>query len=296
MGDGMFEAFRHDLWQEMIGGRRKPKLELLERRPAKPRLKTPVLFVHGAYTGAWCWEDYFLPYFAEQGIHAFAVSLRGHGRSEGRQMLAATSLADYVDDVARTVEQLPAPPLLVGHSMGGMVVQKYLERQVKVPGVVLMASVPPQGLGLPTLRLMLHDPWLLWQVSLIQHVDPSYANLETARRMGFSESLSDEELQRHQARFGPESSRAIWDMTVADLVCPWRIERPPMLVLGGEKDALFTQRMVQATARAYGVEAEIFPDMAHMMMLEPGWQQVADRINSWIETLEREQEGTAAAK
>ncbi len=98
MGDGMFEAFRHDLWQEMIGGRRKPKLELLERRPAKPRLKTPVLFVHGAYTGAWCWEDYFLPYFAEQGIHAFAVSLRGHGRSEGRQMLAATSLADYVDD------------------------------------------------------------------------------------------------------------------------------------------------------------------------------------------------------
>lgn len=281
----MFGVYRHDLWQDMVG-RRMPRLELLERRPSAPRLETPVLFVHGAYAGAWCWDDYFLPYFAEQGVHAAAVSLRGHGGSEGRQQLAATSLADYVDDVAWAVRQLPRPPLLVGHSMGGMVVQKFLERQVQVPGVVLMASVPPQGLGLPTLRLMLHDPWLLWQVSLIQHVNPSYANLETARRMGFSAALSDEEMRRHQERFGPESSRAIWDMTIADLVCPWRIDKPPMLVLGGEKDALFPQRMVRATASAYGVTAEIFPDMAHVMMLEPGWQQVAERIIAWLTALE----------
>lgn len=269
-------------------GRRAPALELLERRPAEARVKAPVLFVHGAYAGAWCWEDHFLPYFAEQGVHAYAVSLRGHGSSEGRQQLAATSLADYVDDVAWAVSQLDQPPVLVGHSMGGMVVQKYLERQVEVAGVVLMASVPPQGLGLPTLRLMLHDPWLLWQVSLIQHVDPSYANLETARRMGFSASMSDAELLRHQERFGPESSRAIWDMTVADLVCPWRIDKPPMLVLGGDQDALFTQRMVRATASAYGVTAEFFPDMAHVMMLEPGWRQVADRILAWMAALEQQ--------
>lgn len=266
-------------------GRRMPVLELLERRPADAKLSTPVLFVHGAYAGAWCWEDFFLPYFAEQGIHAYALSLRGHGGSEGQQQLATTSLADYVDDVAWAVDKLDRPPVLVGHSMGGMVVQKYLERKAEVAGAVLMASVPPHGLGLPTLRLLLHDPWLLWQVSLIQHVDRSYATSETARRMGFSERLPDDELQRHQARFGPESTRAIWDMTVADLVRPWRVNTPPMLVLGGEKDALFTQRMVRATAKAYGVTAEFFPDMAHVMMLEPGWQQVADRIIHWMTML-----------
>lgn len=285
----MFGIYQHGFWRDMTE-RGAPELELLERRPATVRLRTPVLFVHGAYAGAWCWEEYFLPYFAEQGIHACAVSLRGHGGSAGRQQLAVTTLADYVDDVEQAVSRFPQPPVLVGHSMGGMVVQKYLERHADVPGAVLMASVPPQGLGLPTLRLMLRDPWLLWQVSLIQHVSPIYANPTTARRMGFSEAMPQAELERHQSRFGPESSRAIWDMTMTDLVCPWRIKTPPMLVLGGAKDALFTPRMVRATASAYGLEAEFFSDMAHVMMLEPGWQQVADRIIAWMATLEGEAE------
>lgn len=261
------------------------QLELLEQLSSNPTVQVPVLFVHGAYGGAWCWQEHFMPYFAERGIHSFALSLRGHGNSQGRERLATTTLADYVDDLSWAVEQMPQPPVLVGHSMGGMIIQKYLERQVDVLAVVLMASVPPQGLGLPTIRLMLHDPALLWQMSLIQHIDPSYGSLETARRVGFSDAMPDEELQRLRERFGPESSRAIWDMTVSDLVCPWRIKKPPMLVLGGADDALFTPAMVRSTADAYNVQAELFPDMAHVMMLEPGWQRVADRIIDWVAAL-----------
>jgi pimeloyl-ACP methyl ester carboxylesterase len=253
-----------------MNGRPAPRLEIVEWRPSAQALETPVLFVHGAYAGAWCWEEYFLPYFAERGVHGYALSLRGHGRSEGRQWLATTTLGDYVEDVERVVRGMPRPPVLVGHSMGGMIVQKYLERHADVPGVVLMASVPPQGLGLPTLRLMLCDPWLFWRVSLMQHPNPVYADFKTARRAGFSDTVPDAELRRFQSRCGPESSRAMWDMTVSDLVRPRRIRKPPMLVLGGGRDALFTPGMVQATASAYGAQAEIFPDMAHVMMLEPG--------------------------
>lgn len=54
-----------------------------------------------------------------------------------------------------------------------------------------------------------------------------------------------------------------------------------MLVLGAENDRGFSVAEQHATARAYGTEAEIFPDMAHVMMLEPGWKLVADRILSW---------------
>lgn len=270
-----------------MSGTYAPHLEVVEWAPATPNLDVPVLFVHGAYAGAWCWEEHFLPYFAERGIHAYALSLRGHGGSEGRESLQMATLADYVDDVERVVDGMPKRPVLVGHSMGGMVVQKFLERQVDVPGAVLMGSVPPQGLGMATLRLMLRDPVLFWQVSMMHHIDPAFATVDTARRAGFSETMPEVDLERCRKRFGPESTRAIWDMTVSDLVRPWRVRKPPMLVLGGNDDALFPPGMIRATASAYGVRAEILPDMAHVMMLEPGWQRVADRIIDWMADLQR---------
>ena len=58
----------------------------------------------------------------------------------------------------------------------------------------------------------------------------------------------------------------------------------PLLVLGAEDDFCFTQQEVRATADAYHVEAEIFPKMGHDMMLEPGWEAVAERIHEWLKT------------
>jgi pimeloyl-ACP methyl ester carboxylesterase len=68
--------------------------------PARPR-PTPLLFIHGAYAAAWCWEDHFLPFFAEAGYAAHALSLSGHGGSPGRRHLDSFSIADYVRDVAQ---------------------------------------------------------------------------------------------------------------------------------------------------------------------------------------------------
>jgi len=57
----------------------------------------PILFLHGAFAGAWCWAEQFMPYFAERGLDCYAVSLRGHGGSAGRERLTWHSLGDYVD-------------------------------------------------------------------------------------------------------------------------------------------------------------------------------------------------------
>ena len=59
-------------------------LELIRRLPAGPARPTPILFVHGAYSSAQLWEPFFLPYFAERGYAAFALSLRGHGQKRRR--------------------------------------------------------------------------------------------------------------------------------------------------------------------------------------------------------------------
>jgi pimeloyl-ACP methyl ester carboxylesterase len=101
--------------------------EVLTRLPAGKAKATPLLFIHGAYAAAWCWEDHFLPFFAEAGYAAHALSLSGPRRLAGaqapRQLFDRRLRARRRDDGRR----LPAPPVLIGHSMGGFVVQKYLE-------------------------------------------------------------------------------------------------------------------------------------------------------------------------
>ncbi|MBI2313780.1 MAG: alpha/beta hydrolase [Betaproteobacteria bacterium] len=259
-----------------------PRLELISRLPSGRRRPTPLLFVHGAFTAAWCWDQHFLPYFADLGYEAHALSLRGHGGSEGFEHLSMTSLDDYVDDLASVAEGFATPPVLVGHSMGGIVVQHHLAEGA-ASGVVLIASVPPEGLMGPALGLALQDPAFFREISMIQHVHPRFATLGGARRALFSEAVPEHLVARHFARMQPESQRAIYDLSLLPLrLARLRIDAP-LLVLGAEDDAFFTPRMVRATAHAFGTDAEIFPGMAHAVMLEPGWPRVAGRIGAWLD-------------
>jgi len=84
------------------------------------------LFVHGAWYADRCWAEHFLPCFAARGYVTHALGVRGHGGSDGRERLPWTSIADYVADVEQIVAQLGRTLVLVGHSMGGFVLQHYL--------------------------------------------------------------------------------------------------------------------------------------------------------------------------
>lgn len=255
-------------------------LELLSREPEQARGR-PLLFVHGAFTGAWCWDEYFLTYFAAHGYRAHAVSLRGHGRSCGRDDLARASLRDYVADLTSAVSRLPDVPVLIGHSMGGMVVQQYLEDS-SAPGAVLMASVPPQGLALCSGWLALADPWLFQQMSMLTMFGPAFGNRDVLRRAVFSPEMPEHLVDRYHARCQGESRRVVADMSGWDLPLRPLPMSMPLLVLGAERDLLMPPGMVHATARRHGRTAEIFPGMAHAMMLEAGWEGVARRILAWL--------------
>src|SRR3954470_14682429 len=113
-------------------------LEVVERRPADDQGRPPLLFVHGLGHGAWCWENW-QGAAANAGYASYAVSLRGHGGSSGR--LRTSRLGHYVDDVIAVATSLPAPPVLVGHSMGGLVVQQTLARYA-ARAAVLVAPIP----------------------------------------------------------------------------------------------------------------------------------------------------------
>lgn len=105
---------------------------------------TPLLFVHGGCHAAWCWDEHFLDFFADNGFRAVALSLRGHGGSRLTKNLQSCSMSDYLDDLRWAADELGGQPVLVGHSVGGFLVQKYLESR-GVPAGVLLASTPPQG-------------------------------------------------------------------------------------------------------------------------------------------------------
>jgi pimeloyl-ACP methyl ester carboxylesterase len=258
-------------------------LEVLSYEPRGPRAATPLLFVHGAFTAAWCWAEHFLPFFAERGFAAHAVSLRGHGMSDGRAQLDWHSINDYVDDIAETVAGFDATPVLVGHSMGGLVVQKYLERG-SVPAAVLMASVPPHGLLSASIQLAMQTPDLFRDMNAV--LSGGRASVESLGQVLFAQPIGFDALQRYYRMMQPESQRALWDMALFDLPQRWRMSVPPLLVLGAELDSLIPARFAEATASYYGTQAEIFPGMGHGMMLEVGWEKVAHRIAGWIgETL-----------
>jgi alpha-beta hydrolase superfamily lysophospholipase len=105
---------------------------------------------------------------------------------------------------------------------------------------------------------------------------------ERAREHFYSAGVPESEVVRYAAALGEEyGGRLTLDLWVLNLPKPERVSTP-LLVLGAGLDACVTEAETQTTARAYGTEAQIFPNMGHNMMLEPGWQAVAERIDGWL--------------
>ena len=256
------------------------RLEVITQQPKTKSGSTPLLFIHGACHGAWCWEN-FLPFFAGHGYEAHALSLRGHGNSEGRGRIRTIRTAEYVADVTDAAGRLSAPPVLIGHSMGGYVVQKYLETH-SAPAAVLLASAPVTGFFKLLVRLALRHPWQSVKLHATLSIFALFETPRLAREACFSADMPEETVLRHFARLQQESYYAGLEATFLNLPRPGKVNPIPMLVLGAANDRLFTREETEATARAYRTQAEIFPNMAHDMMLEPEWRNVAERILKWL--------------
>lgn len=255
------------------------KLEVISKHPREKTHPTPLLLVHGAWHGAWCWE-YVLPYFADHGYEVHALSLRGHGNSEGRDGIRWHSVTGYVDDLHQVANSLSAPPVMIAHSMGGYVLQKYLETH-SAPAGVLIASVPTSGILAMFLRWFKRHPVSILKTLLLLNPWFMVSTPEQAKEVFFSDDYPDEKFLNYYAYIQSESFVAALEMTFLRLPRPGKV-RTPLLVIGAENDRIFTVAEQRKTARAYHTEAILYPHTAHDMMLEPGWQNVADRILVWL--------------
>jgi pimeloyl-ACP methyl ester carboxylesterase len=257
-------------------------LEVIDKGSAGESHPAPLLFVHGAWHAAWCWDEHFLSFFADKGYRALALSFRGHGNSPTDKPLRTCSVADYLEDLSSVAHTLPTPPVVIGHSMGGLVVQKYLESH-DAPAGVLMTSMPPHGNLGSGLRWIRHRPWHFAKMAITGKGLPYISTPELARERFFCAHTPDSYVLDYAARLQEESSRIGIDCLVLSLPRPKRV-KTPLLVLGADEDGAHTRKEVLATARAYRTQAEFFPNMGHNMMLEPGWTTVAERIDTWLGT------------
>jgi pimeloyl-ACP methyl ester carboxylesterase len=255
-------------------------LEIVEKGACSDSHPAPLLFVHGSWHAAWCWEENFLEFFADKGYRAVALSLRNHGNSHKKNPRRC-SVADWVSDVASVADALPVEPVVIGHSMGGLVVQKYLEKHT-APAGVLLASMPVSGATRAVFRIMGRHPFRAATATLAGKSRRALNTPRAARENFYSPSTPESDVARYAAMLDEEySGRQTFDLTMLSLPRPSRVTTP-LLVLGAECDGCFSQAEIRKTARAYGTEAEIFPGMGHNMMLEPDWQAVAERIDGWL--------------
>jgi len=270
-----------------------PRLEVLRALPTVAPGRTPLLFVHGAFCAGWVWEEHFLHWFAEQGHPAYALSLRGHGGSDGRERLRETSFSEYVEDLDVTVkaitEETGCAPVVVGHSMGGMIVQHWIAGVDRTTfrttplcrGAVLLSSVPPSGLTGTSLHMLVSDPTLIWQLTAMQAFGDSPLSSGIQRAM-FAPDAPAALIANYYRRQQDESIRAPLDMHCALPPDPTNGKTIPMLVLGADHDTFVTDWMNQSTAQYYNTECVILPDTGHSIMLGPSWPHAARTLHDWL--------------
>ena len=117
------------------------KLSALVQRPAA-ETGPPLLFVHGYFGRAMAFEP-MMEWFASRGHYCCAPDLRGHGDSMPDCALGEVSIYDYANDIAEVAQAL-SNPIIIGHSMGGLIAQLVATRDC-ARAIVLLAPAPPRG-------------------------------------------------------------------------------------------------------------------------------------------------------
>jgi pimeloyl-ACP methyl ester carboxylesterase len=172
----------------------------------------PFLFVHGGWHGPWCWQDHWTGYFHNAGHEAHAIQLSDHDRPGDRGRIWST-IPRHVAEVRERLIELGPRTVLVGHSMGGLIVQRVLENSMAAGGV-LLAAVPRRG-GLPvTLRLLRRQPLTMLHAIVTVNMWPIVASTARARQAFFTPATPEAIVEAAFSRLQNESLRSLLNMLV----------------------------------------------------------------------------------
>src|SRR5436190_15433177 len=257
--------------------------------------RTPLMLIHGAWLTSRSWQN-FSDYFDERG---FAVSApewpRKHGEveelRESSDEIKGLGLTEIVDHYESQIRALDEPPVLIGHSYGGLIVELLLDRGLGRAGVA-MSPAPPKGiLALPFSTLKAAAPALI-HPSKWHGVVPLTLEEFT---YGFVNTFSPEEAaaayEKHAVH---ETGRIFYEAGFANfhLHPPTEVhfrndDRAPLLIVGAENDHTVPASLAEKQFKKYEKsESQTdyieFEGRPHLMMTADGWEEIAGQIESWI--------------
>jgi pimeloyl-ACP methyl ester carboxylesterase len=257
-----------------------------------------IVFIHGGWVTPACWDP-FVSFFEERGHRCLAPAWPGKDRSveairADPSPLAGLGIGEIVDHYDRVVRELDEPPILIGHSFGGLFVQLLLDRGLGVAGVAI-DSAPPKGVfafeptSLVSLGRILLIPFGWRKVVRWTFTEYRYAFVHTMP--------PDEQRAIWDAQIVPDSGRPFFEagFSFLDRASPARLDfanpdRAPLLFISGDADRAMPPAIVRRMYRAHQAspartDFRSFPDRTHWLIAQDGWQEVAQACLAWIRSL-----------
>ena len=251
------------------------------KEATSPTKSRSILFVHGMWGWHWYWSN-FINVFTSSGYDCYAIDLYGHGPSWGSPVRGNVSLDKYVDEIKASISIISENntlPILIGHSMGGLIVQKIVEI-VPVAGIVLIASAVSKGIiAIPTLRTVLIFLKYFMPAFFKRVIMPSDKELIY---MVFH-NVKGNELKTALEQYVPESGCAFFQIMTGSISVDYGSISCPVLVVGGSKDRTIKPETCKRLAQKLNAEIEIFNKNGHWLVREDGWQKICKSILEWID-------------
>lgn len=250
---------------------------------------TDTLFmIHGMW-GAPCYWDNYRSVFEKEGYRCIATTLPYHDMDPQAlpdPRLGTTSLLEYADALEQEIRRLGIKPILMGHSMGGLLAQILAERNL-AKAVVLVSPAAPAGIFAVTPSGIksfwsIQTQWGFWKKPMRQPFnEAAYSILNL---------LPENEQKEAYARFVYESGRTIFEIGLwqFDTSHASRVDASkvtcPMLIVTGTEDRIVPTSVVRKIAKRYSAISTYkeFENHAHWMVTEPNWQEVPEYINDWL--------------
>ena len=232
-------------------------IERITYTPQQRRFETPILMQHGMWHGAWCWQ-HWQELFAEWGWESHAISLPGHAGSPKQRPVYFCTLDYYLQFLKAEVERLPRKPILMGHSMGGALVQWYLKYVGDdLPAAVLVAPWASHSTIEDGVRWLPLDPIGVVLATLTGSTRPFIRTpKQAAKKLISPKSIyTPEELH---ARLSPESAWVMYQHNPPFWRPPKQV-KTSMLWLAGEIDAVIGVEAERKSAAYYQADFFVVP-------------------------------------
>jgi pimeloyl-ACP methyl ester carboxylesterase len=225
--------------------------------------------------------DKFVPFFAARGFECHALDLRGHGQSEVVPKFNAVSLSDYLADVVEISKTMTKEPIIIGHSMGGLISQMFIQKY-PAKAAVLLASCPPFGMKESLDRLASEHQGMGMKYLFTRNTDLMIKDKALTKELFFRKDFPDKLFDEYYKDFQTESYKAVNEMRNGIGNTGLNPNKIPVQVIGGGNDYFFKPKEIGEMAKLYGSEPYIAEGQGNTLMVEMGWQRTADEISDWL--------------